>query len=242
MAMLPPNVKALILLFPCSDNYEAHRKEEDEKLKKNPAKVPDDLFYMKQVTEKSLSTAGKSYENDFTSSFQIVHNACGTIALAHALLNNLKSITLEDGSVLKNFLEKAKELSPEERGKLLEGDSAFTESHQELAQEGQTATPGAEGSFSKFKHLFSSASSCILFKLINHYIQLLYLDKVNHHFIALVNVNGELFELDGRKNFPVKHGDTTEDKFLTDAAAVCKQFMARDPNELRFTILAVSTE
>jgi ubiquitin carboxyl-terminal hydrolase L3 len=49
LEMIPGPVKALILLFPCSPNYEAHRKQEDEELKNNAPKVPDDLFYMKQV-------------------------------------------------------------------------------------------------------------------------------------------------------------------------------------------------
>lgn len=141
--------------------------------------------------------------------FQIIHNACGTIALTHAILNNLNSIKLEADSVIKNFYDKAKGLSAEERGKLLEADTAFTQTHEQLAQEGQTATPSAE-------------------------------DQVNHHFIAFVNFNGALYELDGRKNFPIKHGETNEDNFLNDAAKVCKEFMARDPKELRFTVLAVA--
>uniref|UniRef100_A0A3Q2ZLN5 Ubiquitin carboxyl-terminal hydrolase n=1 Tax=Kryptolebias marmoratus TaxID=37003 RepID=A0A3Q2ZLN5_KRYMA len=67
-------------------------------------------------------------------------------------------------------------------------------------------------------------------------------EKVNLHFIAFVNIGGELYELDGRKPFPVVHGKTTEDTFLEDAAKVCKVFMARDPEEVRFTVIALSKE
>lgn len=137
---------------------------------------------------------------------QTVHNACGTVALVHSLLNNLDAINLNDG-VLKSYYEKAKNLTPEERGKLLEADEAFTTSHQELAQEGQTAADPNE--------------------------------EVNHHFISLVNKNGILYELDGRKSFPIEHGSTSADSLLKDAANVCKEFMARDPTEIRFTILAL---
>lgn len=54
------------------------------------------------------------------------------------ILNNIiliffYSISLEDGA-LKKFLETAKELSPEERGKALENDKGVTEDHQALAQ------------------------------------------------------------------------------------------------------------
>lgn len=90
------------------------------------------------------------------------------------------SITLEDG-ILKKYLDAARELSPEERGKLLEGDSAFTDAHQTLAQE-EPSENNADGE--------------------------------NHHFIALIEKDGELYELDGRKSHPIKHGATTKENFL----------------------------
>lgn len=64
--------------------------------------------------------------------------------------------------------------------------------------------------------------------------------KVLFHFVALTKVGDQLYELDGRKNFPVSHGKTTDDSFLKDMAAVCKKFMARDEKELRFTIMAIA--
>ncbi|CAG07309.1 unnamed protein product, partial [Tetraodon nigroviridis] len=65
-------------------------------------------------------------------------------------------------------------------------------------------------------------------------------EKVNLHFIAFVNVGGRLYELDGRKAFPIVHGKTSVDTFLEDAVGVCKTFMDRDPQEVRFTIIALS--
>ncbi|EDW75802.1 uncharacterized protein Dwil_GK15133 [Drosophila willistoni] len=181
---IPRPVKALILLFPCSDAYEKHRSEEHERIKDVEEQHPSDLFYMRQFT----------------------HNACGTVALIHSVANN-KEVDVS-GGVLKNFLEKTLALSPEDRGKALEEDKEFTAGHQELAQEGQTNASEHE--------------------------------KVIHHFIALVNKNGTLYELDGRKSFPIKHGETSEETFVKDAAKVCKEFMSRDPNEVRFTVLALT--
>lgn len=177
-------VKAVILLSPCSSNYENYWKEEDEKLKANPPTIPEGLFHMKQC----------------------IHNACGTIALVHGIANN-SDIDLEDGGILKNYLNTARELSPEKRGTLLEGDSAFTDAHQELAQEGQT-----------------DANSGV---------------QVNHHFIVFVNYNNELYELDGRKSYPVNHGATSADNLLQDAAKVCKAVMERDPDDVRFSVIAL---
>ncbi|KAK7153996.1 hypothetical protein R3I94_007378 [Phoxinus phoxinus] len=65
-------------------------------------------------------------------------------------------------------------------------------------------------------------------------------EKVDLHFIAFANIEGYLYELDGRKPFPIVHGKTTDDTFLEDSAEVCKKFMARDPQELRFTVVALS--
>lgn len=60
------------------------------------------------------------------------------------------------------------------------------------------------------------------------------------HFVALVNKEGSLYELDGRKSFPINHGPTSTESFVSDAAEVCKKFMSRDQAEMRFTILALS--
>lgn len=60
------------------------------------------------------------------------------------------------------------------------------------------------------------------------------------HFVALVHKEGCLYELDGRKNYPINHGASSEESFVSDAAAVCRKFMARDQAEMRFSILALS--
>lgn len=65
-------------------------------------------------------------------------------------------------------------------------------------------------------------------------------DPVNHHFITFIHKDGILYELDGNKAFPINHGSTTADTLLEDAAKVCKDFMARDPDEVRFTVMALA--
>ncbi|XP_026216725.1 ubiquitin carboxyl-terminal hydrolase isozyme L1 [Anabas testudineus] len=63
-------------------------------------------------------------------------------------------------------------------------------------------------------------------------------DKINFHFIAFVNVDGQLFELDGRMNGPVNHGATKNDSFIMDAAKVCSGFVERGQGEVRFSAVA----
>ncbi|KAJ8384856.1 hypothetical protein AAFF_G00197660 [Aldrovandia affinis] len=64
-------------------------------------------------------------------------------------------------------------------------------------------------------------------------------DKVNFHFITFVNVDGHLYELDGRMNIPVKHGATKEETFIMDAAKICRQFTEREKDEVRFSAVAL---
>ncbi|VFV47288.1 ubiquitin carboxyl-terminal hydrolase isozyme l3 [Lynx pardinus] len=45
---------------------------------------------------------------------------------------------------------------------------------------------------------------------------------------------------DGRKPFPINHGETSDETLLEDAIEVCKKFMERDPDELRFNAIALS--
>lgn len=65
-------------------------------------------------------------------------------------------------------------------------------------------------------------------------------ENVIYHFIALVNHKGTLYELDGRKSFPISHGPVTEDNFAQDCARVCREFMARDPEDVNFNIMALA--
>ncbi|XP_012692374.1 ubiquitin carboxyl-terminal hydrolase isozyme L1 [Clupea harengus] len=63
--------------------------------------------------------------------------------------------------------------------------------------------------------------------------------NVNFHFITFVNVNGQLYELDGRMEGPVTHGATKDGSFIMDAAKVCRQFVEREKDEVRFSAVAL---
>uniref|UniRef100_A0A8C9PJI7 Ubiquitin carboxyl-terminal hydrolase n=1 Tax=Spermophilus dauricus TaxID=99837 RepID=A0A8C9PJI7_SPEDA len=64
-------------------------------------------------------------------------------------------------------------------------------------------------------------------------------DKVNFHFILFNNVDGHLYELDGRMPFPVNHGTSSEGSLLQDAAKVCREFTEREQGEVRFSAVAL---
>ena len=59
-------------------------------------------------------------------------------------------------------------------------------------------------------------------------------------FLLSSCVDDTLYELDGRKICPINHGPCTQDTVLERSIEVIKEFMARDPDEMRFTMIAFS--
>jgi ubiquitin carboxyl-terminal hydrolase L3 len=81
--MIPKPVLGIMMLYECTPVQSDYNDEESKHL--DPEATPKDLFYMKQFA----------------------HNACGTIALFHIIINALKrnpDIVTED-SYLKEFFE-----------------------------------------------------------------------------------------------------------------------------------------
>jgi len=74
---------------------------------------------------------------------QTIGNACGTVAILHALVNNYKALDLDKSEYLKGLYAKLKSLNPEERAKVLEEESELSCAHEETALQGQTAAPDA---------------------------------------------------------------------------------------------------
>jgi len=98
------------------------------------------------LTDKTDKTEiGKpSTDNELYFVKQTIGNACGTMCLIHAVLNNMDSIELDSTKHLVKFYEATKGMSPEERANHLENDAEFGVAHEESALEGQTKTPGKD--------------------------------------------------------------------------------------------------
>ncbi|CAH1119721.1 unnamed protein product [Phaedon cochleariae] len=143
---------------------------------------------------------------------QQVSNACGTIALIHSIANNIDKIQLEDG-IFKKLLEESEGKTPDERGEMLAKAGSGSEAFKLIAAHQELAREGQTE--------------------VNPN------EQVNHHFISLIEKDGELYELDGRKECPINHGPTSKETFLQDAAKVCKSFMERDSEDINFTVMAL---
>ncbi|OWR48703.1 ubiquitin carboxy-terminal hydrolase [Danaus plexippus plexippus] len=64
-------------------------------------------------------------------------------------------------------------------------------------------------------------------------------EPVNNHFITFIHKNGNLYELDGRKSIPINHGPTTPETLLDDSAKICLEFIAREPDNIGFNVVAL---
>lgn len=186
--MVPRPVLAVLLLFPIKEASEKFLAEEREKIEAEGQTVAAPLYFTKQV----------------------VGNACGTIGLLHSVANSSTfcggPVEVKEGSFFDAFLKRTLAMTPEARAVALEDDAEIEESHELVAQEGQSAV----------------------------------VMDVNSHFIAFVQKEGCLYELDGRKAFPINHGPSSPDTLLLDACAVINKFMARDEGEMGFAVTALA--
>jgi len=62
---------------------------------------------------------------------------------------------------------------------------------------------------------------------------------INLHFVAFVERDGHLYQLDGRKPFPINHGKTSANSLLEDSCKIIGEFMKRDPTEVNFSMMAL---
>ncbi|KAA8526024.1 hypothetical protein F0562_007876 [Nyssa sinensis] len=65
-------------------------------------------------------------------------------------------------------------------------------------------------------------------------------DNVDTHFICFTCVDGELYELDGRRSEPVSHGASSPSSLLQDAAKVIQCMIQKNPDSINFNVIAIS--
>lgn len=182
---VPRPVLAVVLLFPLSDEYEEHRRQQETEIIDKGTQAPKDVFHLKQV----------------------LSNVCGTIALVHSVANNTRQIELNDG-LLKSYLNDAEGLDASAKGALLENSTAILEAYKDVVN--ASGIGGQEAN-----------------------------EPVNNHFVTFVHKDGALYELDGRKSFPINHGPATPESLLEDAAKICREFIAREPDNIGFNVVAL---
>ncbi|KAI8568625.1 hypothetical protein RHMOL_Rhmol02G0215000 [Rhododendron molle] len=65
-------------------------------------------------------------------------------------------------------------------------------------------------------------------------------ENVDTHFICYTCVDGQLYELDGRKEGPISHGPSSHGSLLQDAAKVIQGVIRNNPDSVNFNVIAIS--
>ncbi|XP_010240577.1 ubiquitin carboxyl-terminal hydrolase 3 isoform X2 [Brachypodium distachyon] len=133
-------------------------------------------------------------------------NACGTIALLHAVGNACSEISLLENSCLDLFFKSTASMDPYERARVLDKDDDMETAHSLAASAGDTELR----------------------------------DIVEEHYICFMVLNGTLYELDGMKGGPIKHGSSSPESLLQDAVHIIKAIMHKIPNSMNFNVMVLS--
>jgi ubiquitin carboxyl-terminal hydrolase L3 len=169
--------------------------------------------------EVAAADSDKNTGNDVWFMKQRIGNACGTVGILHSLLNagpTVLDASLRSDSWLAQFRDATASIDSDaiHKAELLENDPIISTMHDTATSDAANATDRGQ--------------------IDDH-------DNLITHFIALVRVNGKLYECDGRKKSPICHGPCPlPTDLLPTAITVIQKFMARDPDEMRFTIMALA--
>jgi ubiquitin carboxyl-terminal hydrolase L3 len=184
LSMTPQPCAAVLLVFSCNKDSEAYGATLIEKVAAEKAQQPEGkapgsgAFFMKQT----------------------ISNACGTIAILHAIANNtapfLAASAIQPNGFIDRFLNTTKNQTPEERAKFLEGDESLEKAQAVAASEGQTSNREIDA-------------------------------DINLHFVCFCrSPDGFLCEFDGCKPFPIPHSRCeTQADVLPEAAKAIKKFL-----------------
>ncbi|CAE7187621.1 Uchl3 [Symbiodinium pilosum] len=188
LEMIPRPAGAVFLLFPQGKELAAAQEAESLSATATP---PTGVIHMKQL----------------------VGNACGTIAVVHAMANLCKhsGAIATQGSWLERFLANYKDgMTSEDLGTMLEEDVAIEAAHDEAERESEASHGHATN-----KDL---------------------------HFIVFVCIDGLVVELDGCKDKPIvrgKLGDYGGDFLRAAVVVIRERYMNVSPDPMRFNMMAL---
>ncbi|KAL2153193.1 hypothetical protein VTH82DRAFT_4348 [Thermothelomyces myriococcoides] len=130
LGFIPRPAHALLLVFPVSAAYEAHR-------------LAEDATITTTTTSRDKQEAEEEQEQPVIWFRQTIRNACGLIGLLHAAANGEARRAVQPGTALDRLIGAAARVGPDERARLLERDPALAAAHQSAAERGDTAAPRA---------------------------------------------------------------------------------------------------
>ncbi|KAG5601350.1 hypothetical protein H5410_032720 [Solanum commersonii] len=210
LEMVPKPVLAVLFLYPLTSQSEEERIKQDSETKVQDPSST--VYYMKQT----------------------VGNACGTIGLLHAIGNITSQIKLTEGSFLDKFFKSTSSLDPMQVlifAIEVSGQSHHS-SHPMLIHSGTNLQRALFLENDREMEVAHSVAATAGDTEAT--------DDVNTHFICFTCVDGQLYELDGRRAGPITHGASSPNSLLKDAARVIKKIIEKNPDSINFNVIAIS--
>ncbi len=217
LAMVPQPVLAVILLYPLTEASETARLEGGCCILYDFGIDERHVIVLCAFHDAELARAKQDVGSTGAGSVyymkQTIGNACGTIALLHCIGNNTDAVTFTEGSFLDEFMKRTKDFSPEARGEFLEN-------------------PPEGGPSIDSIHADAAYQGQTEAPSVD--------DTINLHFVAFVEHEGGLWELDGRRAGPVYHGETTPQALFHNVATVVKNEYISKSDSNDFSLMALA--
>ncbi|KAG5351871.1 Ubiquitin carboxyl-terminal hydrolase isozyme L5 [Termitomyces sp. J132] len=172
------------------------------------------IFLFKWIPSSADTASAGQYDTDFPGFFahQVVNNACATLAVLNAL-GNIPS--LPTGAQLAELNSFTAGMDPQTRGMVITSADWLREAHNALSPPSSVSLDG---------------------------LGLPRKGEDAYHFVVYLPIMGAVYELDGLKEFPVRHGAYEEngEGWLKTAREVIENRIATYPvGALEFSLLAL---
>lgn len=145
LAMVPDPARAMVVLFPITEATAQAERAEEEARKDTQGeghKLHQESMAAVKHGHTDVDVDSAKAEDHLWFTHQTIGNACGTVAVMHVLMNLRDEIGgFREDSPLASFYAKTRNQDPAARGKALEEADEVAETHEAVAQEGQTETP-----------------------------------------------------------------------------------------------------
>ncbi|KAG6866669.1 hypothetical protein C0991_000779 [Blastosporella zonata] len=171
------------------------------------------IFLFKWIPSSADTASAGQYDPDFPGFFahQVVNNACATLAVLNALGNIPSLPTGPELAELNNFTAG---MDPQTRGMVITSADWLREAHNALSPPSAVSLDG---------------------------MGLPRKSEEAYHFVVYLPIMGAVYELDGLKEFPVRHGHYEErgEGWLTSRDVIEKRIGTYPPGALEFSLLAL---
>lgn len=198
LSMVPRPAHALIFITPAPMYYAVRNADGDAVIGKEGG---DKLTY-----------SGSGQAEPVKWFRQTIGNACGLIALLHAVANGVPREAIKPGSTLARLLDEATSLPPHDRADLLYNSQELEEAHMRAARDGQSSAPSAD-------------ESCGF-----------------HFMAFTRGTDGHLWELEGITDGPLDRGQLPEGADMLSPEALeqgVRRFIHKADGNVEFSIIAL---